>query len=81
MANPGKLTKYITRQVIDRSLQSIKQALDDFPHPTTAEDHVVHAECRQLLLGYRAQLREDRDKLTGLQDQVVAYLLDDPDVK
>jgi hypothetical protein len=76
----AKLTKYITRTVLDRGLQAVKQALDDMPDPTSEEDHVVHAECRKMLLSYREQFRADRDKLTGLQDSVTAFLLDDPGV-
>jgi hypothetical protein len=76
----AKLTKYITRTVIDRGLQAVKQALDDMPAPQTAEDRAVWTECREMLLGYREQFRADRDRLTGIADTSAAYLIDDPDV-
>ena len=62
------MTRFITKQAIDRFLHEIRQALDDFPEPLTAEDKAYHEKCKKMLLDWREDLRTSRDKLMALED-------------
>lgn len=56
----------MTKQAIDRFLHEIKQAIDDFPEPLNASDQEYQDKCLKLLLDWRKELREARDKLMGI---------------
>ena len=62
----AKLTRFITKQAMDRFLHEIKQAIDDFPEPIHPKDQKYQDECLKLLLYWRKELREARDKLMGI---------------
>ena len=59
----SKLTRFITKAVLDRSLSEIKQALDDLPKAHDEADKEYQDGCRKLLLKWRKSLRRERDKL------------------
>jgi hypothetical protein len=59
----SKLTRFITKQAIDQFLHSIQQSLDDMPEAFTAEDVAYQEKCKKMLLDWRSELRQARDKL------------------
>jgi hypothetical protein len=65
----SKLTRFVTKSVIDHSLNDIRQALDDLPAPTNEDERLYQEKCKKLLLRWRKNLRRERDKLmAGVED-------------